>query len=228
VPGHRERFRHLVQRCLAAADAVICPSQHSADEISALGYKKRLVVIPHGIHQESLSCNNPAPNQQAYILSIGAIEDRKGLDRFAKSWARGPRSLPWYHIGSVRNDPQQNIVKHMQSAGCTLLGMLPELERQAWLTHASPLIQPSLYEGFGYPVLEAAVAGVPIVARDIPTFREIINAEAFWVAQDADWVEAVEAAIRTGSAIAIRAKERARHFTIERMATAHRQVYGLS
>jgi glycosyltransferase involved in cell wall biosynthesis len=74
------------------------------------------------------------------------------------------------------------------------LGFVPAEELAGLYRSAHALVLPSLYEGFGLPVLEAMVAGTPVVASDIPSLREVAGQAALFVDRPLDpaaWREAL-------------------------------------
>ena len=70
----------------------------------------------------------------------------------------------------------------MSAAGCLLRGWVDETERRRWLGHARLLVFPSLAEGFGYPVLEAMSAGVPVLAHRLAAVNEVLGDAGRYVA----------------------------------------------
>ena len=104
----------------------------------------------------------------------------------------------------------------------------PEL--RALYASATVFAFPSLHEGFGLPVLEAMVAGVPVVASDIPAIREVAGDAAVLVPPgDADaWPEAVSRVLESPSLqaeLAGTGRRRAALFSWARMAEATLGVY---
>jgi glycosyltransferase involved in cell wall biosynthesis len=95
---------------------------------------------------------------------------------------------------------------------------------------ADALIQPSICEGFGLPVLEAMACGTPVVASDIPPFREITDGAAWLV--PADDVESLGAALREVArlpelrrTLSEQGLSRSRHFSWDRCARQTLDVY---
>lgn len=220
---HRRLFRSLLGRILARAEILICPSRHSADELRALGWTGRIVVIPHGLRAAAAGPRPADAPEQGYVLTIGAIEARKGLHLMA---ARPP-ALPWIHIGPARDDPGQRIAEAMRAAGCRLLGFVGEAERCAWLSHATVLAMPSATEGFGYPPLEAMSCGVPVVAFPHGALPEILGEAALWstsdrIAADIDRIAADPAMRRQLAEAGLR---QAGGFRIDDMCSRHLEVY---
>ena len=114
-----------------------------------------------------------------YLLSVGALEPRKGLDVLARA-VREARAqglaVPVLVAGTGR------LAGELQGVpGIELLGRVSD-ERLAELYRgALALVHPSRLEGFGFPPVEAATFGVPSVVSDLPVFRETLGDAALRV-----------------------------------------------
>jgi glycosyltransferase involved in cell wall biosynthesis len=104
-------------------------------------------------------------------------------------------------------------------------------EQLAALYRGATLVaMPSLYEGFGLPVVEAFAAGAAVVASDLPVLREVAGDAALFVpASDGEaWTDALERLLADASlrsALAARGRERAERFDWRRAAAAHVDVW---
>jgi Glycosyltransferase len=121
------------------------------------------------------------------FLMVGTVEPRKGhrqtLEAFEQLWAQGQ------HINLVIVGKQGWLVEDLaekirQHPECNkqlfwLSGISDEYLEQIYAA-SSCLISPSEGEGFGLPLIEAAQHGLPIIARDIPVFREVAKDNAYY------------------------------------------------
>lgn len=231
APARQRRlFRSLLGSLLARAELLACPSECSASEVRRLGWAGPLRVIPHGI---AVPVQPPRPATAPpgrYLLTIGAIEPRKGLDRLAAALARlGADRPPWIHLGPVRHDPHGTLVSALAAAGCRRLGFVPDAERDAWLAHAWALAQPSASEGFGYPPLEAMACGVPVLAHPAGALPEVLGEAGWWV-DDAvgAWAAAITDLARDAGrhrGLASAGLARSARFTFAAMVDAHLSAY---
>lgn len=147
----------------------------------------RIQVLPHG--GDFLLCNGPArppalPRPKAlpatpYHLVVSTLEPRKQhgriLDAFERLWQRGfPASLVFIGALGWKIDALQERLRQHPQRGQKLhhLENLSDPELAYCYTHAQSLIYLSRDEGFGLPVLEAAMLGCPVIASDIPVLRE--------------------------------------------------------
>jgi glycosyltransferase involved in cell wall biosynthesis len=159
-----------------------------------------------------------AGGSRVYLI-VGTIEPRKNhamvIDTFDRLWASGSRAklMIFGRLGWRSDDLARRIQRH------------PELGRRLlWLEagtnseldfayrHATALLFPSRCEGFGLPLVEAMLYGLPVLASDIPVFREIGGDYPRFFDADADG--ALEQAIRqlepgSGPTVRVRCTPRA-------------------
>ena len=175
TPRHRRLFRHLLGRILNHADHLIVPSACTRREVIAQGYQGPITVTHYGVTAPTRQ-PRPADAPDQYLLTISAIEPRKGFDLLAQSLLASNAPLPaWIHIGGIRHDPEGDTVALMERCGCRRLGWVDEATRDAWLQHATVLACPSRLEGYGYAVAEGLAAGVAVVATEGGSQGEILG-----------------------------------------------------
>jgi glycosyltransferase involved in cell wall biosynthesis len=211
----RTYSRVVLPRLARSAARVIAVSEFTAREgIELLGIDERRVrVIPHGV-ESPFTPDGPAAEGE-YVLAVGTLEPRKNLERIAEAASRAGVELRvvgatgW---GAVDVD----------SLGFVNDERLAELYRGA-----ACLVYPSLYEGFGLPVLEAMACGTPVLTSMGSAPAELANGAAVLV--DPLDVEAIAAGIQ--EAVARREElraaglRRAQGYTWEAAAKATAYVY---
>ena len=148
-----------------------------------LGISKKIVVTHSAIQPQFLAyrANNKAAVKTETIVFIGNIKKHKGLDYLLDAFqAAGREGLPYklVIIGSRENfrTSDDAVLKKIDSMGqdaVTFTGFVSDEKLMEYLAAAVLLVQPSLYEGFGLPPLEAMVLGTYALISDIPVFREI-------------------------------------------------------
>jgi glycosyltransferase involved in cell wall biosynthesis len=190
--------RFLVNRLvkgLQASALVVCPSQTTADDIIAadLASRDRVVVVPNGVDGEVVDVAADAEAARLLVtqrptidvLHVGSTIDRKRIDLLLDVIACTAEQLPdvrLLRVGGPFTEAQQAQVARLGLAPRILV--LPFLERktlQAMYRRAAVLLVTSDREGFGLPVAEALAAGLPVIARDLPVFREVAGDAATFV-----------------------------------------------
>jgi glycosyltransferase involved in cell wall biosynthesis len=126
----------------------------------------------------------------AYALHLGAIEPKKNLKRLIEAFLLADPRIPLLTVGPLgwlyENDValMDSVASHARSAGRAPLRRLGYLSRPhvvALLQCARFLVFPSLYEGFGLPVLEAMQLGVPVLTSSAGSLPEVAGDAALLV-----------------------------------------------
>lgn len=125
-----------------------------------------------------------------YVLFVGTLEPRKGVETLLDAWSRLPlavqKSYPLVLAGANgwRNLPLSNRVKAMAvSHGVRHLSFVPRQDLPALYAGAAVFAYPSLYEGFGLPVLEAMQSGVASICTSGTSMSEFTQGSAVLVAR---------------------------------------------
>lgn len=174
----RAYFRNRFASALERADGVITPSETVRKQFreNFPNFDKRRVrtVNPGGDHLPPGE-PWPLPVEGPFLLFVGTVELRKNIPLLLKAF-QGIRSrepnLSLLLVGRAEKDlrtlfPQPGVTLFEEYISPARLKFIME--------KAEMLVFPSLEEGFGLPVLEAASANLPVVASDIPAFRELFS-----------------------------------------------------
>jgi glycosyltransferase involved in cell wall biosynthesis len=214
APHIDARWRRRFVATLETAPAIVVPSASvSSDLHEAFAVPEdRIHVIHHGVDAAAFA---PAPAAAIesvrrrhgivgpYVLFVGGIEPRKNLDHLVHAFARSDaRNLTLVLAGGpVRWFPQ--AFEHLEAtiellppgvqARIIRLGYVGERDKLALLSGAMLLAYPSLYEGFGFPVLEGFAAGVPVLTSNVSSLPEVAGGAAVLV--DPDDIDAIAAAL---------------------------------
>ena len=222
--------RRTIRRATRSASAIVVPTHAVAEELRRYAPGPAPIqVIGHGV-PDSLSRTPSDPERvardlrlpDAYVLAVGTVEPRKGLDVLIKAMALpGAPDLPVV-IAGPRGWGDVDLAA---SDRVRLLGRITDEELAVVLRRASVLAMPSRAEGFGLPLLEAMALGVPVVHSDAPALVEVAGGTGVCVPRgDAGALaEGLGAAIGSCTAAAGR---RARSFTWQAAAQAVWDLHG--
>lgn len=212
VPG----FRRRVAAISAHADLVIHTAQATRQSnerhLVRCGRVPPGVVAPLGVELAQASAARLPDLDLAagYFVVLGTIEPRKNhallLDvwermaataPFASPSAAGGEGLPRLLILGNRGWAEPRLLARLDAgvAGVSVLSGVDDAAVSWLLGHAQGLLFPSLAEGFGLPALEAVAAGTPVIASDLPVFRELLGDAATLLnpRDSVSWLETVRA-----------------------------------
>jgi glycosyltransferase involved in cell wall biosynthesis len=150
------RPRTLARR----AAAVVCDAPAVAEQLAERWGVAARVVEP-GVDAAQAPTGAPA-RTDPYILFVGALEPRKGLDVLAAAWPRA--ALDGVEL-VVAGEGRERV------AGAVHLGHVTDAELHALYAGALAVVLPSRLEGFGLPPREAAAYGTPSIVSDLPTLQ---------------------------------------------------------
>ena len=194
-PGRRRplydaAMTRLARLYAAGASAIIADSEHSRRAIvERLGLAaERTVVIPVGLGPE-FRPTAPSPAQRAryalgprYALYVGNFMPHKNLPRLLRAWAALPETLRSGHRlvlagGDLARRPALASLAASLGLGdrVGLPGLIDDADLPALYGGAAVVVQPSLEEGFGLPVLEAMACGAPVVAGRRGALPEVVG-----------------------------------------------------
>jgi glycosyltransferase involved in cell wall biosynthesis len=131
-----------------------------------------------------------------YFLCVSNRKEHKNEFRAVEAFAKAglDSSIHLVFTGGPETTLMQWIVRHRISNRVLFLGAVPEVELPSLYRGATALLFPSLYEGFGLPVLEAMACGTPVVTSNVAAIPEIAGDAALLV--DPTCVEAMTDAIQ--------------------------------
>ena len=182
-PFRRKVLRYLTKRNLKKADKVIVPSQNTKEDLIKF-YKakpEKIFVVYHGINMKR---HHAGYLKQPYLLYLGRIEKRKNVEgligafEILKEKYKIPHKLVL--AGPNSGHSMSRNIEH-PIPEIVFTGYVDQDKKWQLLRNADVFVFPSFYEGFGFPVLEAQAAGIPVVASDVSSLPEILKDSALLI-----------------------------------------------
>ncbi len=191
----------VVPRSVRRADFVIADSENTRNDVVVLlGVRpERVEVVPGGVDSHFAPVDDPAQIQAArerlgvgdspFILSVGVLEPRKNLvtlmEAFAAARSRGKLREHKLVLAGGRGWLVEGILSHHDISpvrdNILMPGFVADDLLPAAYSSADALAFPSLYEGFGLPVLEAMACGTPVVTSNASCIPEVAEGASIMV-----------------------------------------------
>jgi glycosyltransferase involved in cell wall biosynthesis len=204
---HVPKYHHAAQTC----DVIFAISKFTAEDIATrLGFpRERLVVAYPGIHRRYTRDGPRADIGQPYLFSAAAVEPRKNLDTLLAAFALLRIDHPELQLVLAGPGPA------LRGEGVRSLGYVQDDELPALYRGAQAFVFPSLFEGFGIPIVEAMASGAPTVVSSHPSMDEASGEAAVRVDPRSPEAIAVgiERALAQRDALVPRGLEHASRFT---------------
>ena len=211
--GTVEQFAIKLERVARHADLVICPSQVSrADVLRHFGPNARPKVLAvHLGHTPVKPDPEDLPTgldlQTPYFVALGTIEPRKNHALLLDAWDAMGLQRPNLYICGSRGWRNDAVFARLDKGinGVVELPGLSDAGVAALLQGAQALVFPSLSEGFGLPLIEAAALGVPVICGDLAICHEVLGEHAVYLPPTDcyQWANTIEAmALRPRASIA--------------------------
>ncbi|MCX6765895.1 MAG: glycosyltransferase family 1 protein [Candidatus Moranbacteria bacterium] len=190
----------LIPLSLKRANKIIAVSHFTKDEIVKY-YKinpEKIETVHNSVDDDFLR-NDPSPEElekvrkkyslpAKFMLYIGTMQPRKNLPFLIKGYSEIKHKLPDIKLVIAGNREARNfdakideVLKKCDNKQDVIFpGFIDEKDKPALFQLAHLFVFPSLYEGFGIPVLEAMSRNVPVLVSDIPSAREVAGESAFY------------------------------------------------
>jgi glycosyltransferase involved in cell wall biosynthesis len=238
----------VFSRLAKKAQHIITISDYSAHEIEqVLGIaRERITVTPLGVNKryfdrvatplrESVLTRYSLP--RPYFLAVGTLQTRKNVDRILDAYEHLPtdiiNSVDLVVAGRARPD-MASLMERLGSSrtrgNVKWIQYVPDDDLPALLQSATALVFPSLYEGFGLPVIEAFASRTPVITSNTTSLPEVAGDAAILVnplsvEEISEGMQRVVESPEAMLALAARGYARASEFTWDRTAALTAHVY---
>jgi glycosyltransferase involved in cell wall biosynthesis len=214
APHATPRWQRWVEASIRRAAGVVVPSASTKRDLVEL-YRvdpERVTVAHLGVDASAFrgvsdtdvaGVTSRFRIDRPYLLSLGGLEARKNLPRLVDAFARLSGDLALVIAGgAVPWDPEGVRALRAARSALTsdvrrrviLTGYVSQRDKAALLAGSLGLVYPSLYEGFGLPVVEALAAGVPVLTSSVSALPEVAGDAALLV--DPRDIEAIADSMR--------------------------------
>lgn len=197
----KDRLWHKLvspRRQCERADIILAPSEHTKrDVIEKYGiHEKKIKVLYPGFRMSDVrpcllagrcqmsDVKNKYHLPERYILFLGAIEPRKNVLAVIEAYKQS--SLFTDHCSLIIAGPlgykSSEVLERVKTTpGCEYIGYVASEDKSALYAGTSLFVYPSLYEGFGLPVLEAMAMGIPVITSHRGSLPEVAGSAAWYV-----------------------------------------------
>ncbi len=226
--------RLLMQPAIESADMIVVDSLAMAKALKLFfpTFNEKVRVVYPGLPSCTINAQDEIFNElkavrgldRPYALFVGTLEPRKNLLRLLEAFSQLPIDIQnrlllvivggkGWHLGDLEN----HIARLRLEPSVRLMGYVSEEELACLYANARFLAMPSLYEGFGFPIIEANASGIPVLTSNSSSMPEVAGDAALLV--DPTDIEAIRSAMihlatdeRLYNTLATRARQNADRF----------------
>lgn len=169
--------------------------------------------------------------KQKYILSVATLHKRKNIPALVKAFehlSEANPDLKLVLVGGMGNEARKELTSH---ENVIFTGYVADEELPTLYKNALMYVFPSVYEGFGIPILEAQASGTPVIASDIPVFREVGADTVLYCPTDpegmAKTIQDLIDAPALRDELVLKGRENIKRFSKEVIAEQVREVFSL-
>jgi alpha-1,3-rhamnosyl/mannosyltransferase len=235
--------RWALDRQIRDSDTLICVSAFTRKEVleRTNADPDRVRVIPLAVAVRSTDEETAVALRAAhgidrpYVLYIGSLEPRKDVPTLLSAWVASKASSEFALVlagapAYLAESTLAALDRASTRADIRVLGYVSENSKAALLDGAKAFVYPSIYEGFGIPVLEAMHFGLPVIACQTSSIPEVLGSSGLLVpAADPDAMrEAIDTLLEsdeTQARFAAAGRDRAKQFTWARVAEETAAAY---
>lgn len=182
--------RLFMNPAITRAQHIVTVSQATADDVMSFrpDAAGRITIIPPGLTKLPTPVTSPLLNLQPYALFVGTLEPRKNLARILEAFASlRPDTVEDLKLviaggqGWKLADLDSLINLHGLNGRVIATGYVSDAELAGLYSSARFLVMPSLYEGFGFPIIEANSFGIPVITSQISSMPEAAGNSALLI-----------------------------------------------
>lgn len=194
TPRLRRYLNDAVMRSVHRADFIVTVSHTTLQDVADIYRipKEKIGVVYHALPSYTPKRSQPAQHTfpqltRPYLFSVGTVQPRKNYSRVVKALARlRSQGLDIDFViaggrGWLEDDLYKTIEDTKMHSYVHILGFVPDEQLASLYQSALCLAYPSLYEGFGFPILEGMSHGIPVVTAGTSSMPEVAGEAAVLV-----------------------------------------------
>jgi glycosyltransferase involved in cell wall biosynthesis len=181
-PQTLRRAHHLITDAESVRQELIQQMGWSADRVTAVPLGVDAAFHPHSPEELQPVMQRLGLRPNGYSLCVGTIEPRKNIDRLLSAYEALPqelrRSFPLVLAGAPgwrSGQTHARMVRAESDGWLRYLSFVPQDDLPKLYAGARLFVYPSLYEGFGLPVLEAMASGTPVITSNVSSLPEVVG-----------------------------------------------------
>src|SRR5258706_2250529 len=224
VETHKRRLYWVLKE----VDRIIVPTNFIKDELIELGAdKEKIRIIYEGASENFKKVSGMQVNETLkkfgirgdYIMALG-IGERKNTKRIIEAYQKSKKNYKLVIVGG-------HAKTNFDERGVTYTGYVTDTDLVALYSGAKALVYPSLYEGFGLPILQAFACECPVVTSNIGSMKEVADSAAILVDPlDTNSIaEGIDKAVDNPKTLSKLGLKRVKDFSWEKAARETLQVY---
>ncbi|MBN2146114.1 MAG: glycosyltransferase family 4 protein [Anaerolineales bacterium] len=247
TPDKRYIFRFFIHTSARLADALVADSESTRQDAMRIARipAKKIFTAQLGVTEEFHPIHDPAHLAEVrqkyslpgrFVLYVGLIEPRKNLPSLLKAFSMIASRIPQHHLvitgrmGWMVADVMKQVEALDLQHRVHFTGYVEQADLPVVYNMADLSVYPSIYEGFGFPVLESMACGTPVITTNVSSMPEIIADAGIQLSpQDtAGLAQAILALIESPEqrrVLAEKGLQRAAQFTWDRTAAQTLAVY---
>ncbi len=177
----------LIPLSIRRADKIVAVSEFTKSEIEKYypQAKGKVEVVYNAVAHKKPETKMPEKRElrakydlpEKYILYLGTLQPRKNISNLIEAYLKIADKISDTKLVIAGNLQAHNVdeklLKYKNEKAVRFSGFIDEKDKLALLSGAEAFVYPSLYEGFGIPILEAMSVGTPVLASKIPPHREV-------------------------------------------------------
>jgi glycosyltransferase involved in cell wall biosynthesis len=198
-PSRRLYKQYAIARSIRTAAVVIADSFATKSEAERFfpEYSHKVHVVHLGLERSIEKVIDPEKLSDIrkrytiktpFILFVGTLEARKNILRLIKAYAQGRRKYGLKHTlvlagsqGFGYQEIERTIIEEKVQDFITITGYINDSELYGFYSLADIFVYPSLYEGFGFPPLEAMRCGCPVVVSNSTSLPEVVGEAGLYI-----------------------------------------------